>query len=124
MVCGNIRSIRGNDLIYGISKACSKECTDTLVGQRFGRWTVLSVDKSKKGRTFYICKCDCGTIKSVCRSILKNGQSKSCGCLRKKVTSERMCKLNTYEICGDMTKVFDDFGSCLLRSHCKRTGKR
>lgn len=89
MVCGNVRSIRGNDLIYGISKACSKECTDSLIGQRFGRWTVLSVDKSKKRRTHYMCKCDCGTIKSVCKSILKNGQSKSCGCLKRDLTKQR-----------------------------------
>ena len=50
----------------------------------FGKWTVLKEDidrigyKSKGKR--YICKCECGTIKSVSKSSLISGKSKSCGC--------------------------------------------
>lgn len=81
LVCGKIRPVRGTDLINGVSKACSKECCDSLLGQKIGRWTIISVDKSRKG--YYNCVCDCGTRKSISKQSLKHGQTKSCGCLKK-----------------------------------------
>lgn len=54
-----------------------------LTGQRFGRWTVLRFDESKKGGTaHWICKCDCGTERSVCSTSLRKGLSTSCGCYK------------------------------------------
>ena len=49
-----------------------------LTGQRFGYWTVLEYDKESK----WICKCDCGTIKSVNTVSLRKGTSTSCGCYK------------------------------------------
>jgi hypothetical protein len=80
MVCGTERPVRGTSLISGYSTACSKQCAHSLKGQQFGRWTALKVDKSQPCN--YICKCECGTVKSVYSGTLKNGQSKSCGCLK------------------------------------------
>lgn len=56
-----------------------------LTGQRFGRLEVIS--KNPKGRTTFLCKCDCGreTILSVSRLL---GGTKSCGCLMKETQSE------------------------------------
>ena len=57
-----------------------------LTGQRFGKLTVLHRDEDKpKGKhlhAFYICACDCETIKSVRSSFLRQGKTYSCGCLR------------------------------------------
>lgn len=55
-----------------------------LIGQQFNYWTVLEYDKEKSStkRKYWICKCKCGTIKSVRSDQLKNGQSKSCGCYK------------------------------------------
>jgi hypothetical protein len=86
-VCGKEYPVRGTSLITGTSTACSKQCANTLIGQRFGRWTVLKLDKSKPRN--YICRCDCGTIKSVFSGTLKNGQSKSCGCLKIENTQKK-----------------------------------
>lgn len=86
-VCGECKPVRGTSLISGQSTACSKRCMNTLVGQKFGKWTVLKPDKSRP--TYYICKCDCGTIKSVFANSLKNGVSKSCGCLKDEHNSQR-----------------------------------
>lgn len=77
-VCGKYRPVRATSLIAGTSTACSKECADSLLGQTFGAWTVLKLDPNKP--RYYICQCECGTIKSVFKSSLKNGMSKSCGC--------------------------------------------
>lgn len=53
-----------------------------LTNQRFGRWTVLARDTSKKGTAYWLCRCDCGTERSVCGSSLRGGVSTSCGCYR------------------------------------------
>lgn len=59
-----------------------------LTGKTFGFWTVLH-----RGRTRYykhggqavcwVCRCKCGTIKTVPGRDLKSGASKSCGCMTK-----------------------------------------
>lgn len=86
-VCGKQYPVRGTSLINGTSKACSKQCANSLIGQQFGEWSVLKVDKSNPRN--YICKCSCGTVKSVFSGSLKNGMSKSCGCKKIQLTKER-----------------------------------
>lgn len=52
-----------------------------LTGNRYGMLVVLKRDTSAKSKvTKWICKCDCGTIKSIFGCSLKSGRSKSCGC--------------------------------------------
>lgn len=67
-----------------------------LTGQKFGRLTVIERDNSKpKGHgkpVYWICQCECGTIKSIKACHLKNGSIKSCGCLSKELASERFSK--------------------------------
>jgi hypothetical protein len=52
-------------------------------GQRIGRWTVLGLDpdtpRRSSGGRYYLCRCDCGTERSVTRSRLQSGRSTSCG---------------------------------------------
>lgn len=79
-VCGTIRPVRATSLINGTSTACSKSCSASIVGQRFGKWIVLKEDPSRP--RCVICQCDCGTIKSVYSGSLKQGLSLSCGCLK------------------------------------------
>lgn len=65
-------------------------------GDRFGKWTVIErSDKTdKKGNIYYLCRCDCGNVKEVRASKLKNGESKSCGCVWKKdVTGQKVKRL-------------------------------
>lgn len=51
-----------------------------LTGQRYGRFTVLYRDTSRKGATFWMCRCDCGKVKSVRAGDLRSGMTVSCGC--------------------------------------------
>src|SRR3990167_6295575 len=56
--------------------------TADLVGQRFGRWTVIAFSHLYKGRfKMYVCHCDCGTARKVFGDSLTRGKSKSCSCL-------------------------------------------
>ena len=79
-VCGNKRPVRATALINGTSKACSKSCSSSIVGQTFGRWKVLKEDKSQP--RYVICQCECGAIRSMFSGSLKQGVSLSCGCLK------------------------------------------
>ena len=52
-----------------------------LTGMQFGEWTVLEWDGTKRGKTaHWICKCSCGTQRSVSGVSLRKGLSQSCGC--------------------------------------------
>ena len=51
-----------------------------LVGERFGRWTVLEPAQSKGYVKYWKCQCDCGTIRNVRQMSLRSGKSTSCGC--------------------------------------------
>ncbi len=51
--------------------------------QKFGLLTVLQEYRNEKGYAVCECRCDCGTIKTVYKSNLLGGRTKSCGCLEK-----------------------------------------
>lgn len=49
-------------------------------GMTFGQWTVTGEGRDKR---HVLCSCKCGTIREVRTDHLKEGRSRSCGCLRK-----------------------------------------
>lgn len=55
---------------------------------KFGRLTVLSVVREKGKKAVAICACDCGNMKSITFAHIKNGGTKSCGCLRSDTSKE------------------------------------
>lgn len=66
-----------------------------LIGQKFGRLTVIERDKSKKGgAAYWICQCECGNITSVRSDALTTAKNptKSCGCLAKEKAKEKIDK--------------------------------
>ena len=66
-----------------------------ITGQQFGYWTVLGLDTKDTSRyAYWICQCKCGTIKSVMGRNLRNGQSKSCGCYHKEISSKQISDWN------------------------------
>lgn len=60
------------------------------LGQSFGRWTVLSrVDNDRRTSARWLCRCSCGTERAVCGHSLRQGISKSCGCLIREDNAKR-----------------------------------
>jgi hypothetical protein len=51
-----------------------------LTGLTFGRWTVVKRSHVHKNYWCWVCACACGTERVVNGRLLRNGQSKSCGC--------------------------------------------
>lgn len=70
-----------------------------FIGKTFNRLTVLKFSEYKKdellksGRVkrtaYYLCQCSCGNTKIIKGKYLKNGHTKSCGCLLPEITKER-----------------------------------
>lgn len=56
-----------------------------LTGQKFGRLTVIKyISTNKYGQSRWLCLCGCGKEKIIMGNDLKNGHTKSCGCLHTK----------------------------------------
>ena len=60
-----------------------------LTGQKIGRWTVLEKAPSKNRIVYWLCQCDCGTIKEVRGQCLREGESISCGCYKREIDIKR-----------------------------------
>ena len=52
-----------------------------LTGLTFGRWTVGDRATGHHREGYFLCRCACGTTRSVRGSALRAGKSQSCGCL-------------------------------------------
>jgi len=56
-----------------------------LTNEKFGRLTAL-LKTEIYGRVGWVCRCACGTVKTISASNLKAGYVKSCGCLLREST--------------------------------------
>ena len=88
--CGNTIICSGSDLRTGKRTSCGKHCNSVIdeTGNIYGSLEVVERDPTP-ARQFadnsihWICKChNCGSIKSVSGKLLRNGDAKSCGCIK------------------------------------------
>lgn len=56
---------------------------NNLIGQKFGKLTVIDVIDKQNGHLYCLCQCECGNHKTVRDDHLKSGNTISCGCARK-----------------------------------------
>lgn len=104
--CGNIVSIRSDNVISGHAQSCgcwrkdnnremSKNRIKDLTGQRFGKLTVIKLaeDYKRCSGVKWICQCDCGNIVSVYSSNLNRLHTTSCGCASRSIGEENIEKL-------------------------------
>lgn len=82
--CGVESVVSGASLRNGDSRSCGCLKWDLLrverylVGEVFGRWTVMA---QAEGDHMWLCRCSCGTQREVAENSLVRGVSTSCGCL-------------------------------------------
>lgn len=89
--CGQSRSVWGSALRNGNTKSCgclardraSAALSADLVGQVFGRLTVLERSGSRDGNAIWACGCLCGGRTVVSTESLKSGNTSSCGCAKR-----------------------------------------
>lgn len=99
--CGTDVFIASGNLQKGTTKSCgclakemmSKAQFKDMRGQTFGRLKVIKIDRvEKKAGVFWECECECGNTTIVLGNALRNGTSKSCGCLRRDLSVQRQVK--------------------------------
>ena len=95
--CGNNVNVLATNLIQEYTKSCgclhSKICSENgenLIGKKFGKLTVISLDSISPRK--FLCNCDCGGKAIVEPGNLKNGHTQSCGC----ISSLGEEKINSY----------------------------
>ena len=94
--CGNESVKTGIALRNGIEPSCGCAIKDfqrkkhNLAGQRFGRLIVLEAESlsNLKRHIIWNCVCDCGKTKKTSGADLRNGHTKSCGCLHLDTVAE------------------------------------
>lgn len=96
--CGGRCWKRGQSLREGAARSCgcvprkpSRALID-LMGKRFGRWQVIGPREKRNGVSVWLCRCDCGKEERPSGQSLRDGTSKSCGCLTRESTSRRFLK--------------------------------
>jgi len=96
-----------------------------LTGQVFGRLTVLyQSDKSdNSGKVYWHCECECKNHIDVLAMHLKNGATKSCGCLQKE-SAARMGRRNIQFAIEKNTLVTGEASCRELYSSYKYNAKR
>lgn len=72
-----------------------------LTGQKFGKMTVLGRDTDRQSkRTYWMCQCECGKIKSCRADSLKQGAIVSCGCKKKAQDKINLVKHHSHKQSG------------------------
>lgn len=76
-----------------------------LTNRVFGRLTVVSETKlrANSGAVIWSCVCDCGATKEVVSTGLKNGSTRSCGCLLSEAASAKGRAKKTHGMTGSST---------------------
>lgn len=84
----------------------SNNTLSNLIGKRFGNLVVIdrSLQNSKSGNARWDCICDCGNKTTVIGSHLRNGHTKSCGCIKLGEQSRGKSTERLYRIWTNMHK--------------------
>lgn len=80
---------------------------DDLMGKKFGRLTVIGMAPKTGRKTFWICQCDCGNIKTVRSDSLKAGLIRSCGCLKREQDRVNLEANHSHKMSG--TRIYQEW---------------
>lgn len=116
--CGKEKVILKNAVVSGKTKSCGclsnekvrERCAKDLTGKKFNRLTALKIDRIESGKTYWLCKCDCGNTCSVLTNRLTSGHTQSCGCIKK-------------ENIGNLNKSHNKAGTRIYRIYSQMKGR-
>jgi hypothetical protein len=83
-----------------------------VIGERYGRLTIVGEGYKEAGRNYLKCQCDCGRPAYVLLANLKQGTRKSCGCSR-----ERPINPETRMVEGEHLRLANQFYRILDTLH-------
>ena len=85
-----------------------------LTGQKFGLLKVVGLADTETRKTYWVCKCDCGNMKTVRSDSLLCGAIKSCGCLKRKQDEINLVKNHRHKMSG--TRIYWEWQG--MKSRC------
>lgn len=96
-----------------------------MLGQKYGRLTVVSRAPNEGNRATWNCLCDCGNKVTLIGKKLRNGHTKSCGCYRKETASIQghKNKLTKDEVTNKLKENGFELLSKYVRSDARTTMK-
>ena len=110
------QQLRG--LVMADEKSITKR-RSIKVGDKFGRLTALSFCERRGSHYYWCVKCDCGEERIVLHSALTGGHTKSCGCLNREMSGQRLKRFkDTFSI-----NAGDRFGKLVAMSLHERRGR-
>ena len=119
--CGNITSIRANDLYNNKIKSCgcyNPHHYKDIKNKKFDRLTAIDYKYTINKKAYWLCECDCGNIVIISASNLQSGHSKSCGCKKNKSQNYNIKKhfRNLLKNKIIETLYLNDYHCCLSKS--------
>lgn len=129
--CGNEVLVNTKRLTRGTIQNCGcspkpnsgrGQHAEDLTGRVFGSLTAIEREKSRNGKTYWLCQCVCGNQISVQTSDLKRGHTESCGCQRKYRLKDRIADIADQKF-GRLTALYptdsrDSKGSVYWHCRC------
>lgn len=71
-----------------INCGCVQKKYQDITGLKSGRLTAIeNIGRDKRGYNIWLCQCECGNTTKVVDTALRAQQIKSCGCLKREITS-------------------------------------
>lgn len=93
--------------------AARRKQTANLTGKVFGRLTAIGYAGTKNYRSIWLCQCKCGKTVKVYAHSLRQGLSRSCGCLRKEAA--RLKATNRQQVGGRQTVEYKTYHGAKAR---------
>jgi len=90
-----------------------------LRGMKFGKLTVIDFSEIKNHRSYWLCKCDCGTLKNIKSDCLVSKTTKTCGC--GKIDIAKNMSIGNIKHNMAHTKFYDIWGGIKKRCFNKKT---
>ena len=88
-----------------------------LVGERYGRLTVVELDGVRNRKSYWKCICDCGLTVIATGNNLRSGNTQSCGCLHREKVAKMGRQNKTHgEGHGNGTRLYHIW--CGMRQRC------
>lgn len=97
-----------------------------LTSEKFGKLLVVERSGYIGAKIAWSCLCECGNVKRISATNLKNGHTSSCGCLQKQLQSARITIANTVHGhnkggTGNQSRTWNSWSSmkkrCTMKKH-------
>lgn len=92
------------------------KCVKDLTGRKFGRLFVIKFVPSDSKYSKFLCRCECGTEKTIMGQSLLRGATVSCGCFQKENASKISTKHGENKSAKHRSPTYSSWASMMMRA--------